>query len=374
MSRDFDVAVVGAGPAGSTAARTLASAGRRVVLIEKDTLPRQKLCGEFLSAEAVARLSAWGLRREVARLQGEEIRAAALFGPRRCLARFPLPSTSFGVSRLRLDQVLAEAAEAAGAEVRTGCRVERIQGRIGETFELQARDGTMFRARAVVAAWGRSRAPLEEAKEPVRKRRRTSFGWKRHLRGDSAHLAGRVHLYLFEGGYCGLSRVEDGVVNFAGIASEVEIRHSGRGWQGFTERLVERHAPLRRHLAGLVPDGPFVGGPAAGIVSRRPLVRGIFAAGDAAGERDPFTGDGQATALAAGRLAAEILDDFLLGRVSAIRAQREYARRWSRLYKRSAVWDRAIRIALSHPQAARLLSIAPGLGPIAFRRTRVRGG
>ena len=76
----FDVAVIGAGPAGATAARLLAMAGRRVALIEKNQFPRRKVCGEFISAPTHAVLDACGVGTAFRAAAGPAVAQAAAAG------------------------------------------------------------------------------------------------------------------------------------------------------------------------------------------------------------------------------------------------------------------------------------------------------
>src|SRR4051794_24125310 len=101
MKSAFDVAIVGAGPAGSTLAAILAKHGRSVALIDRDTFPRDKLCGEFLSYDALPILEAFGID-----LAGApEITTCRIIGRTRTM-ELDLPHPARGVSRLLLDSTL----------------------------------------------------------------------------------------------------------------------------------------------------------------------------------------------------------------------------------------------------------------------------
>jgi flavin-dependent dehydrogenase len=378
MTERFDAAVVGAGPAGSSAARELARAGFAVAVFEKDAFPRHKACGELLSPGAIAELERCGLRDRLRAEGAEEIRTGAICLPGDTRAReFTLPAPALGVSRHLLDRLLSEEAARAGARVVFRARVEEIGGDPGSGFELRVRRPagaeTTVRARAVLAAWGRW-SPLEGrlGRDPAARRSGRYFGWKRHYRGDSRAFAGRVHLYFFRGGYCGLSRVERGVVNFAGIASEREIRRVGGGWEELTRRAIGENRLLGRDLAGLAPAGELLGSTAVEPDARRASRRGILAAGDAAGVRDPFTGDGQASALVSGRLAGEALAEFLGGRCSGADLEARYGRAWRECFGRAFFWDRVFRrLALSGALRSAARPLAGPLARRAFRLTRL---
>src|SRR5215813_13016763 len=93
-NRTYDVIVIGAGPAGSAAAATLAERGRRVALIEKDKFPRDKVCGAFLAPEALALLDRLGVRSEVEGLPAERITHGSVCLPGGSNVSFRLPSAA----------------------------------------------------------------------------------------------------------------------------------------------------------------------------------------------------------------------------------------------------------------------------------------
>ena len=382
MTAEFDAAIVGAGPAGSSAAIELARGGFSVVVLEKDRFPRDKVCGEFLSPEAMADLSRWGV---AARLDGEHVeridRGTFFFEHGRSV-EFPLPRPAIGVSRRLLDTRLAEEAASSGAQVRFGANVDRIDGSLGDGFAVSGAGGeSPVTARVVLAAWGRW-TPLDRAlgRSFAARTRGRFFGWSRHDSGDSSHLAGRIHLHFFRGGYGGLSRVEDGLVNFAGVVSENELRRrlgtandGGNGWERFLAALVDGEPRLRADLAPLSPTREVLGTPAVFFERHAPAFRGILGVGDAAGIRDPFTGDGQATAIRGGVVAARWVGRFLRGEIAPADLERFYRAAWRREFGARFTWDAIFRKALLSPAARRLLlPVALPLVRAGIERTRLR--
>ncbi|MGH9441451.1 MAG: NAD(P)/FAD-dependent oxidoreductase [Thermoanaerobaculia bacterium] len=377
MTEPIDVAIVGAGPAGSSAAAELASAGFSVAVFEKDVFPRPKVCGEFLSAGGRRRLQEWKLAPELDRAGAEEILSGGFYLFDGAFRNFRLPEPATGVSRRLLDTLLADHAGRRGAAMFFSHEVVGVQGDFEGGFAVTTRgpEGEgRFAARAVLAAWGRwSPLDLSFEREFASKKTDRFFGWAQHWEGNSDHLAGRVHLYFFPGGYCGLSRVEGATVNFAGIVSEDRLRGAQGGWQGFTSRLRAFHTPLREHLAPLRPRGEILGSQTVLFERHSTVFENVLAAGDAAGVRDPFTGDGQASAIAGGVAAAQMLGEFLRGEVSSSTLVGRYRALWSRRFGPRFGWDAVFRQLIFSPRLQRLaLPFTRPLVSLGFPATRTR--
>jgi flavin-dependent dehydrogenase len=115
----YDIAIIGAGPAGSAAAITAARAGQRVLLLDKDDFPRHKVCGEFVSFESTRLLQCLLSRdvggfpriQQVRLFRGDDVYEGSL------------RAAALSISRYELDAMLVDAARTSGAEMRTDCRV-----------------------------------------------------------------------------------------------------------------------------------------------------------------------------------------------------------------------------------------------------------
>lgn len=347
MSESFDAVVVGAGPAGCAAAVTLATRGRSVLLLEKDLFPRHKVCGEFLSADALPALERLGVREAVESASDERMSRGTLHPVGGEPVSFALPARAIGLSRFRFDDLLARRAREAGADGRFNARVLSAAAAPGSGFLVRfayRQAECRATARSVIGAWGRWDALDRALERGFLGRRARFFGWNRDFVGDTGFLAGSVRLYLFPGGYCGLSRVEGGTVNLAGVVSEEAWKRAGRGWPAVVEDARRANRALDADLATMDP-GPigFLGTGPVYFTRKPPSENGILMAGDAAGVIDPFSGEGQAAALGSGILAAETAERLLAGELSREEAARVYAKEWRKQYARRFAWSAAFR-------------------------------
>ncbi|MEO8349799.1 MAG: FAD-dependent monooxygenase [Acidobacteriota bacterium] len=347
MTDRWDAVVVGAGPAGSAAATVLARLGRSVLLLEKDVFPRHKVCGEFLSADALPSLEILGVREAVERATPERMTRGTLHLSGGSAVSFELPAAALGLSRFRLDDLLARGAREAGADLRFGSRVLRAAPYGADRFRVRFVHEQAEReveALAVIGAWGRWDALDRALDRRFLRRRSRFFGWSRDFHGEPDRLEGEVRLYLFPGGYCGLSRVEGGHVNLAGVVSETAWKQARGGWDAVVEAARRGNAALDSDLATMTP-GP-IGYLATGPVyftSKPASENRILMAGDAAGVIDPFSGEGQAAALAGGILAAETVERRLSGELSRDACARVYEASWRRRFAKRFAWSALFR-------------------------------
>jgi flavin-dependent dehydrogenase len=305
-NRDLDVLVVGGGPAGSMAALRLAQAGRRVTLIEREHAPHHKVCGEFLSQEAIAYLSSTGIFPH--ELGAVPIHSLRLFAGARS-AETELPFTALSLSRRTLDAALLDRAADAGCIVMRGTCVERLVpegsewiARLPGTAAIRAQTVFLATGKHDLHGWSRGRGDQNDL-----------IGFKMHWRltpAQAQELRGWMELFLFEGGYGGLSLVEDAVANLCFVIKRSAWRNQD-GWNGLLHSLLDANRGLRKRVAGAQPlwDRPLAIAPIPyGYL--RPPSSGPWCIGDQAAVIPSFTGDGMSIALHSASLAAHL---FLAG-------------------------------------------------------------
>ncbi len=321
------IAVAGGGPAGSAAAILLAQAGREVVLVERDLAPGHKVCGEFISREAVAALAGLGVNLDA--LGARRIdRVRVVRGARVLEAALPFVAAS--LTRRALDTALQARAEACGVRLLRG-RVVRDVRR--DRLELdgpgpdgEARTDEPLEASTVLLATG---------KHDLRGQRRVApdpgagslVGFKTYWRlapAQARALEGHVEVLLFRGAagggarrragagqafYGGLQPVEGGWANLCVLVSRERLDSAGGRWDAVLEGLCAECPHLQARLAG------------AGALLERPLSiarvpygfvhpggeDGVFRLGDQMAVIPSFSGDGIAIALHSAGLAAQVL-------------------------------------------------------------------
>jgi flavin-dependent dehydrogenase len=321
---DWDAAVVGAGPAGALAARELARRGLAVLLVDRATFPRWKVCGCCLNGNALATLKAvglGGLTRRCGAVPLEAIRLAARG------ASADLPLSGVVLSRAAFDAALVEAAISAGATFVPGTRAvlgeETLSGRIlhlqRTTESVAITAGVVLAADGLGGLFARSETGATSTVPDSRIGAGVVLG-----EAPAFFRAGTIYMACGEGGYVGAVRLEDGRLNLAAAMDAKRVRHEG-GPGAVTSRLLSQVGwPVPSRLA----EQDWKGTPALTRHPRRLASVRVFVLGDAAGYVEPFTGEGMAWALASAVAVAPV----------AVRAVAEWdpalTRAWAELHSR----------------------------------------
>jgi flavin-dependent dehydrogenase len=377
MRADFDVAVIGGGPAGAAAAAELAGRGLAVVLLERDAGAPNRLCGEFLSPDGVASLEALG-GSDI--LRGAAAPAVARWsvaaGEREVAGRFA--AAGAGISRRRLDPGLRAVAARRGADVREGCRVTAVEPGDGGRRVVRLAGGDALDARAVIGATGRS-ARVPGLREPPAGAGRPPghVALKAHFGGRND---GAVRVFALRDLYVGVSPVDGGAVNVCFLARRAAFERAGRSADALLAAEAVRNPRFRAAWSGLARAEPWVSAAGMDWGRRAPAGPAGPLAGDAAAQIAPFLGEGMSMAMESGRLAARWTAASLAGpgAPAAPDCARAYAREWRRRFGGRLRTGRALHGLLLRPRAAavavRALALLPGAADRIVRATRAELG
>ncbi|MFT5323775.1 MAG: flavin-dependent dehydrogenase [Planctomycetaceae bacterium] len=373
---EWDVVVIGAGPAGALTATLLARRGLKTLLVEKRVFPRYKVCGACLNPLSLTLLASAGLAHVV---------ADAVPLDRFCLQSsggtltLDLPG-SVSLSREQLDARLAQAAIDAGAMFLSGCSAKVLPLENGRNWrvcpapqrEVELTTGDRNRivveTAVVVAADGLTHGSLSQLKEfntQIVEASRLGAGTVVE-KAPAFYEPGCIHMASARAGYVGLVRLEDGRLNVAAALDSSAVEKSG-SLAETARRVIES--------AGFPPieslrEAEWTGTPSLTRETRPLASQRVFLVGDAAGYVEPFTGEGMAWALASAtsvvplvQCACERWDSIL---------ERTWNDDWQRNVGRHLGWCRRLAQLLRHPVAVsaltRLLATCPWLAQPVLRR------
>jgi flavin-dependent dehydrogenase len=297
-----EVLILGGGVAGCAASIALARKGRSVTLIEREPTPRHKVCGEFLSGEALEDLHALGI--DVASLGAVPINYVRLAASRRA-AEAPLPFPAASLTRKALDTALIAAAIAAGVRVERGRSVQSLNRAAGNAWRATLDDGTTFEAPTAFLATGKH--DLHGHGRPKDPHQWVGFKMYYRLSGaQTADLADASELTLYGGGYGGIQPVEDGITNFCCVVKRKYFARAGLRWDALLTKMQEDcpHLAMRLDSAEPLLDKPITITHIPYGYLRRATEDGLYCIGDQAAVIPSFTGDGISIALHTARRAA----------------------------------------------------------------------
>jgi geranylgeranyl reductase family protein len=346
-----DVAIVGAGPAGSVAAQRLAAAGVQAVLLERATFPREKPCGDGVSSGGLAVLARMGLAGWASQFPAPELmRLSPPDGQVLDIQPVADDGYCYGqtIPRRLLDMRLAQAAVETGARLLEGMRVRRVERSDGR---LQVITDELVSAQLLILADG-SHAPITRQLGLVHGSPEL-VAVRQYLAGD-AGPCGRLEIHFQRGivpGYTWLFPVGDGRVNVGTGTFTWRARQGDVNLREVLDRFVAGLALTEGRLAQAEPVGPARGHPLRTQFGKtRTHAERILVAGDAAGLVNPLSGEGITPAMESGELAAECALAALRAGDFSARALAPYTRA---LKARFAADWRAARIlqsALAYPR------------------------
>jgi flavin-dependent dehydrogenase len=351
QSNHYDVAIVGGGPAGATAAAITAEAGLRTLVIERAIFPRDKVCGDCLNPACWEVFERLGLTEQIAALPSSHLQWLEFVNIRGIRIRHPLLRKWPGMIAIRrrlLDEVLLKHAHRLGAEIWQG---EPVLG-VTEGWHIQT-DARVAHAEFLIAADGRNSSVGRLLRDfPQTRTDRVAY-----QTNFAADWEPHVSLELWPQGYLGRQTVDSktvGVCIVSRPASAEKFRLAIAKRFGLPpDHRWNSIAPLSRRA----------------ITSRHPK---LLYVGDAARVVEPFTGEGILYALQSGLLAAETIKRAVSQHVDC---HREYWEIHRDLY-RGRLWiNRLARWSVLHPRYSStgidLLRLFPG--PLNYLTAKIIG-
>jgi len=355
MSGDWDVAVVGAGPAGATTAYLLARQGHRVALLDRQHFPRPKACAEYLSPGVRRVLEDIGLETQVLR-GARQVSGMDVISPSGKILRLSYSQSgraecAASLPRHTFDEALVRAAVDAGAQLHEGFvahAVMRDDGRVRGVMGSTSGRSMQFRAPVTVVADGhrsttsRSLGMARVPRWPFR------MGLVAHAEGvalDGSY--GQMH--VTREGYCGIAPLPGGLFNVAMVVPVSALKRSRLSVASFFDAWIARHERLHAVLSGARLVSPVRGVAPIGSRASHASAPGALLVGDAAGFFDPFTGEGIYRALRGAQLAAETAEIVLS--VPDTVDFSMYDRLRTREFRRKSAVTALVQVFVQHPAA-----------------------
>ncbi len=337
---DYEIIIVGGGPAGAMASIYLANLGFNVCIIEKKIFPRETLCGEFLSKEVIESLIDVNLFDGFLSLNPNPIKSFRFVngGGKEFSSSLNFPA--FGLRRSVLDNFLLKSAKEKGVSIFQPCEVKEIlyDGHF-YTLIIKAENtqSKMLRAKNVVAAYGKQNNLDKSLGRKFINHQSNLNGIKFHVKkGNLPNFCSEeIKIFAGEGIYCGLNAVDDDLIticflekrNNHGISSREHLNKFITETESFRKIFSAGHEELFRTLPVLGTGNIFFG-------QKKLVENGIFMIGDAAGVIAPLAGDGIGMAFQSAKLISNILYELVKGNLTKNEAEKIYNRQWNEKFRK----------------------------------------
>lgn len=323
-----NVVIIGGGLAGLTASIRLIRNGITSTVIEKKSYPLHRVCGEYVSNEALPFLKSLGLYPH--HLELPQIKFFEISSVSGVTSRAPLDLGGFGISRFAFDDHLYKVASREGVNFTLNSEVTSTSFQ-DDGFELETSFGTV-RADVVIGAFGKRSKLDVQMKRPFMQKRSPYIGVKYHVRSDQPRDL--VSLHNFAGGYCGVCAVEDGITNLCYLTHRDNVKNAGDLSQMEADTMFRN--PRIKDIfknSSFVFERPEVINEIS-FKTKGAVEDHILMAGDAAGMITPVCGNGMAIAIRSGKIASDIVSEFCAGRIGRAQMEERYTREWSSAFAR----------------------------------------
>lgn len=368
MDDNLDILIIGGGLAGLTNALHLLKLGFKVTLIEKSHYPKHKVCGEYISNEVLPYLSWLGI--DLFKLGPTKISELFYSSATGQAIKSTLPLGGFGISRYVMDHFLYQVAKERGCVI-----LEDLVGNVtftNEEFMVFTKNRGLIKSKVVVGAYGKRGALDQKLGRSFVLQKSPWLAIKAHYRGSFPDTL--VALHNFNGGYCGVSKVEDDKINICYL-TDYKVFKRYKDIDAHQKEVLYENPHLKDIFENSerIMDCPLTIGQIS--FTKKQLVENhIIMIGDSAGLIHPLCGNGMAMAIQSAKICAESIADFLRGELkSREQFEEKYVKEWNRNFKRRMQIGKILSEVfkerkLTEP-AMRVLTYFPSLIPLIIKQT-----
>ena len=365
---NFDVIIIGGGLAGLCNAIHLSKFGKNVLLIEKNTYPKHKVCGEYISNEVLPYLSF--LEINPFDFGAVKIDKFQLSTTNNKLIDAKLPLGGFGISRFQLDYILSEKAKENGVKILQDTVLETSFE--NEIFTITTKNNQKFRTRIIIGSFGKRSLLDVKLERDFIKKKSPYLGVKIHVKGE--FNSDLVALHNFKGGYCGVSKVENDAINLCYITNFLSFKKY-KNITDFQENVVFKNEYLKDIFKSSEPL--FVEPLSISQISfetKNPIENHMIMCGDSAGMIHPLCGNGMSMAIQSAQIASKLILNYLDGEIlSRNELENKYISEWNKQFKWRLKAGHFIAMLFRNDKIAnfllRVIRRIPFLLPIIIKQT-----
>lgn len=345
-----EVVIIGGGLAGLTAAIHLSQSGIDVTVIEKNSYPRHKVCGEYISNEVVPYFDYLGI--DLTTIKPSEITDLQFSNVDGSILSTALPLGGFGISRYALDHYLYKKAVYNGCNIIID-QVESIDFE-NDLFTITTQADKMFTADLVLGAFGKRSNIDQKLQRPFFKKKSKWLAVKAHYQLTMQNDL--VSLHNFDGGYCGVSKVENDIVNICYLADYKSFKKY-KNITDFQSQVMAKNPHLKKIFENstMLFDKQLTISQIS-FDKKKAIEDHIIMIGDTAGLIHPLCGNGMAMAIHSAKIASELIIKYN-SRTIETRAEleKEYQKKWNLTFRKRLQAGRFLSSILENKKNANLV-------------------
>lgn len=368
MTQSYNIIIIGGGLAGLTSALHLSIKGMKVLLIEKHTYPRHKVCGEYISNEVLPYLTALGF--DPFEFGATRISRLTLSTAHSRSVTVNLPNGGFGISRYRIDSELAELAKDHGVIIDQATAQDiRFHN---DQFEISTNQGDTYNSPLVIGAFGKRSNLDVKLNRDFMDEPSPNLAVKAHYKGNFPEDL--VGLHNFKGGYCGISKVEDDHINVCYIA-DLKAFKEHKNIHDFEREVLSENRFLRQVFNQL--EMVFANPITISNISfhtKNPVKDHVLMCGDSAGMIHPLAGNGMSMAIRSAQMLSLLILKHESGEiVSRTALEDSYIQQWEQAFTARLKWGQRLARLFTMEKLSEiiliLLKMFPFILPFIIRKT-----
>lgn len=345
-----EVVIIGGGLAGLVAAIHLSKIGIPVILIEKNSFPKHKVCGEYISNEVIPYFDWLGIHIE--ELKPSAINHLDFSTKTGKNISCNLPLGGFGISRYALDNFLYQKAISQKCTILQESVIDVVFE--NDLFSITLSNQKIINSKIVIGAYGKRSNIDQVLNRSFIKNKSFWLAAKGHYEGEfPSNLVG---LHNFEGGYCGISKVENSIINICYLANYKNFKPY-KDLKSFQEEVLCKNPHLKAIFENAAPvfEKPLTISQIS-FDKKKPVENHILMIGDTAGLIHPLCGNGMAMAIHSAKIASEVIEDYREAKIkSRTELEKKYEQNWNKNFKSRLQVGRLLSSVLRNQKLSELL-------------------
>ncbi|MFZ4797694.1 MAG: NAD(P)/FAD-dependent oxidoreductase [Bacteroidia bacterium] len=362
--QEFDCIIIGGGLGGLTLSIQLAKKGFKIALLEKETYPFHKVCGEYIAMESWNYLISCGVK--LPDLNLPRLEKLKISAPNGNYITHQLNPGGFGISRYKLDHLLAIEAKKIGVFLLENCKVNDVTKTTGNNYLVYSNFDTI-QSKIIIGSFGkRSNLDIKLNRSFIQNKAKgldNYIGIKYHVKANLPNDV--IELHNFKNGYCGISKIEDDRYCMCYLTTAQNLKKFDGNIKKMEENVLYKNPFLEKYFTTFES---FYEEPLAisqiNFSNKTQQENGIIMLGDAAGSITPLCGNGMSMAMKASKILSDLLPQYFENEINNTQLIEKYINLWKQNFSTRLFVGRKIQSVFGNEIMTNLL--ISSLKPMPF--------